>query len=590
MLLLESGIEPNTTNGNGNTPVHLAVITHQMALLPVLCKKGANINATNKKGETALFIAVGEQKLATVQVLLELNADTSIANKEGLTPLMLAAKNRNFLLCKLLLSKDADVNAVDNKGNSALHHSIIKGCLENLEAILEANPRLTLNQAGESPLSLLIKNQRVMRTISYINHLITTNQLSALTGICLSGKTATELYKSTSNLTGCQQQVLYIIQYCIRNKEQIFTKRILLQDIPSIQVQLAHIQGISKKVIEWAIKGIANESIRQQPFTQFNKLLVGITADGSDSERESFRFMLNNGGDINAFNPNGLSIIQVAVLYNRPKQLKLILDQKPQVDTVTAAYRKAKNKITYSENSPALIICAKKGTLECAKLIIDYYPKGIDIKDKNGWTALQHAAKHGHNEIAILLVNSGACLEVPDDVLTSPVLLSAKRINPPLTHFLLQNTELTEELADQLTKQFIQNNDLSTLCYCFTKMPYLFFVNADLIAMAIATNNSAIVQILVNKAISDSSGSSKHKLNSAEVAHLSAISAGLKSGEVRQLIQNLVAILSVKSDEYSVQELTAHKMPDATTNREPVSPEQIELNVFERTDEPEHTQ
>nr|XP_006819650.1 PREDICTED: protein phosphatase 1 regulatory subunit 12B-like [Saccoglossus kowalevskii] len=67
----------------------------------------------------------------------------------------------------------------------------------------------------------------------------------------------------------------------------------------------------------------------------------------------------------------------------------------------------------------ALHMSAKYGTVEIARLLVES-KAALDIQDENGLTALHSSAESGTAEIARLLVDSKAALDIQDRVADSP--------------------------------------------------------------------------------------------------------------------------------------------------------------------------
>lgn len=73
--LLAKGADPNLRDGNGDTPMLLAVQAAQPALVELLIRGKANVNLANGRGETPLIHAVQRRELGMVRVLLAAGAD-----------------------------------------------------------------------------------------------------------------------------------------------------------------------------------------------------------------------------------------------------------------------------------------------------------------------------------------------------------------------------------------------------------------------------------------------------------------------------------------------------------------------------------
>lgn len=144
----------NTKGKDGNTPLHVAILTHGSRLLEhrgetdeirhfiilltgwiiiqLLIEKGADVNAINKYGKTCLHTAVEsyDPKPKVVELLIENDADVDAINNNGETCLHIAATTSNIKVVRFLVKeKNADVNARDKYGNTPLH------CVDDVEVM-----------------------------------------------------------------------------------------------------------------------------------------------------------------------------------------------------------------------------------------------------------------------------------------------------------------------------------------------------------------------------------------------------------------------------------------------------------------------
>lgn len=80
-VLLQKGADPNIRDGQGNTPIILAVVGGYAELVDHLLAFKANVNLANNSGETALIRAVQRRDLDMVRRLIEAGADPDAADR-----------------------------------------------------------------------------------------------------------------------------------------------------------------------------------------------------------------------------------------------------------------------------------------------------------------------------------------------------------------------------------------------------------------------------------------------------------------------------------------------------------------------------
>ena len=120
-LSYELGAEINSTDNEGDTPLHEALQFHNTNAVDTLIKLGADPNAKNNKGDTPLHEAIRlEKKIDVIKTLLKSGADINAQNNRGDTPLHLATKGDDTILITFLTRNGADPYLENNKGRSPM--------------------------------------------------------------------------------------------------------------------------------------------------------------------------------------------------------------------------------------------------------------------------------------------------------------------------------------------------------------------------------------------------------------------------------------------------------------------------------------
>jgi ankyrin repeat protein len=76
-------IDINTTDCEGDTPLHVLISRGNTAGALLLIENGANINAVGDMGETPLHLAIRRKDLKIISALLNNNAKTNIVSEFG---------------------------------------------------------------------------------------------------------------------------------------------------------------------------------------------------------------------------------------------------------------------------------------------------------------------------------------------------------------------------------------------------------------------------------------------------------------------------------------------------------------------------
>ncbi len=111
-LCLDAGININSTDIAGSTPLHTAINFNNYQVIPMLLSNGALLTAKDATGKTPLHRAVLNKPvdIEGLQTLIQAGADLESKDQIGKTPLFYAVENGNLEAIRTLLDAGADVD------------------------------------------------------------------------------------------------------------------------------------------------------------------------------------------------------------------------------------------------------------------------------------------------------------------------------------------------------------------------------------------------------------------------------------------------------------------------------------------------
>jgi ankyrin repeat protein len=203
-ILLAQGANPDVANGQGNTPLMVAIKQNNLFETLVLLPVTKNFDQQNEEGDTVLILAIRLGHIQIARALTQCSSDLLLINNRqenafvclaqqgySLTcqhamltrELIIALKTcypfyinhqidgKHTLLClavlindieavKILLGIGADINTPNHKGNTPIMMALEQKQFEMAQILLNRQPDLSKqNQQGETAYSLALENK-----------------------------------------------------------------------------------------------------------------------------------------------------------------------------------------------------------------------------------------------------------------------------------------------------------------------------------------------------------------------------------------------------------------------------------------------
>lgn len=171
LFLIKKGANVNFADRSGYRPIHWAAFKAYTTVIDEIVSRGGDTNAETDYGWTALLQAASLGHVATVESLLRHGAMPNSRDKEGAAALHKAASNNHATVSRALLRGGAarDLDGPDQA--TAMHIAARLGHDDTVEALLELGcSQAVKDSRGATPLHLAAAN----------NHIVVLEQLISL--------------------------------------------------------------------------------------------------------------------------------------------------------------------------------------------------------------------------------------------------------------------------------------------------------------------------------------------------------------------------------------------------------------------------
>lgn len=156
--LLAHGAGKDCPDSHKETPLMKAAGAGQPETVHLLLAAGASVSPRNISGESALHLAAHHGCLSTARLLTDAGADLDAISDLHETPLMTAVRRFNCDVVGWLLTVGANVNLRNSSGESALHLAAQIGCSVIVLGLLRMGAEKdSLDEQGETPLMKAVR-------------------------------------------------------------------------------------------------------------------------------------------------------------------------------------------------------------------------------------------------------------------------------------------------------------------------------------------------------------------------------------------------------------------------------------------------
>lgn len=453
--LLEKGHKPDGMDLTGSTSLHIAVVRNNIELAELLIKYGANVNASNKSNRTPLQLAKEKGCSQLVKLLTENGASEegdpfdeskysflmihlsspSQLQRVPVTPIHHAIREGDILLAKSFIDRGADINGRDAKGNTPLHSSVDGiAKLDLSKALIAAGAQINArNNTGVTPIHWAAQHNNTDAAKLLISEGVDLNLADNYGRTCLHTAVRNDDSEMVELLLSSRVDVNPMAEnnttplHGAAFANYIDLTKLILAKTELLEVARPDITyEISDKeagILQYAKESfVSNPEIEMMLGLEYKPILHYAVDKGWCYLTE---YLVDRGQDVNGKHM-GESPLHLAMRQGNSDLIKLLL--------VAGANMYSRDK----NGASSLDRVDEMGNERIKNLFKERREKlDINLRGKEGYTALHFACQQGHVDLAKLLIAHGAKLETRNSKLMTPLHLAAQNGHSSIAEMLL---------------------------------------------------------------------------------------------------------------------------------------------------------
>jgi len=451
---LDQGANLNLKNMDKETPLFYAVGSGNLDIVKEFVSRGADLNVINSDGENLLFLATSDKNLDVVSYLIDNGVGVNCINKRGETPLLNAAEYSNLNIVKYLIERGARIDVKDKEGNGVLHYAVNGGNWDIIKYFVEemgvgVNEK---NKEKVTPLHLACENPNY-KIIEYL-----VEKGADVNAKDKKGNTPLHY------LVGREFCDLKIVKFLIKSGAKVNAKN-KEGDTP------LHLAVVNCKpdVVKYLISSGADVNAKNE-----DGEIPLCEAVGSGIEM--VKLLVSNGAKVNIkMKGVGLGPLHMAVFTEDFEVVKYLVEHGADVDSGGHWWK--------LEKTTPLLLAAEKGNLKIVKYLIEHGAK-VDGKYRSKWyneveygyTPILIAAKHGNSDVVKYLAEKGAKLYVRSNLDATVLHYSALNCDVDLLEYLINEKDMDPDVGE-IDSSFVGKlfNNLNDKAGVFTGLTPLFW-------------------------------------------------------------------------------------------------------------------
>jgi len=406
------GEDINVMADNGESPLHVASGSGNVATVQYLCEHGAILDCQDNNGNTALHVAVSNGHLDATRILVEEGANLCAADESGSTALHIAAKGGYLNIVQYLTDSFAPIDRRNAKNETALLVAAAEGHEKVVSVLIEQGAGIGLRDI-EGKTALDIATDRGYTDITQLLK----DRAEGRKRVCFISRTEINTDSESNNAEYLKRKMnAGATAGSATDRSHTDSARMFktaaedilqFQSNPRSALHTAAVNGNLEEVQRLVEAGIALDY--GDPFGR-----TALWSAAKSGHKLIVRYLLQNGSCVNIPDCEGVRPTDIAVGQCQWGAVNEFLKYDPEIIPKVTKYL-----------TNQLYEASESGDLEVVQIIIQ---RGISVNtnNSNGKTPLHLAAKSGHKEVTSLLLKCGANVNKADNDGKTPLILAAE--------------------------------------------------------------------------------------------------------------------------------------------------------------------